>query len=167
MSEDSRGSGSGRRPEDGAAGADLLQRHGSAKRPDRDPVHRAPVGMARDTVDALGKLSAALETIEHARGHLYAFHRLSGTGDLALQEAVDALREAGHSALAGQIDEVLVGRDTIAGRWSFELVEDYDAGYWSVFRDVVTEAHRQLGDAPPHLYEARMKHSEQGGSGED
>ena len=34
------------------------------------------------TVEALGKLSEALEVVEHARGLLYGFHRLTGTADL-------------------------------------------------------------------------------------
>ncbi|MDQ2835978.1 MAG: hypothetical protein M3Y89_00985 [Actinomycetota bacterium] len=117
--------------------------------------------MSDATVDALGKLSAALETVEHARGHLYAFHRLSGTSDLALQEALVSLREAGHQELAAEIDEVLVGRDVIAGRWTFQLVEDYDAGYWSIFRAVEEQARNRLGNAAPHVYEAEMKHREQ------
>ena len=51
--------------------------------------------MTDAAVEALGKLSRALETIEHARGHLYGFHRLTGKGDLALGEAVVLLRESG------------------------------------------------------------------------
>lgn len=49
-----------------------------------------------------------------ARGHLYAFHRLSGTADWLLQDAVDALRDAGSPLLAEQVEQVLVGRDAIA-----------------------------------------------------
>ncbi|MBE7190203.1 hypothetical protein, partial [Jatrophihabitans endophyticus] len=120
--------------------------------------------MSDDTVKALGQLSAALETVEHARGHLYAFHRLCGTSDLALQDALVSLREAGHGDLAAEIDEVLVGRDVAAGRWSFQLVEDYDANYYAVFRDAERTARRGLGDAEPHIHEAEMKSREQRGS---
>lgn len=141
--------------------ADLVERHGSAKRPERPVAHKRPTAMSDQTVEALGKLSAALETVEHARGHLYAFHRLSGTADLSLQEALDALREAGHPDLAAEIDEVLVGRDVIAGRWTFQLVEDYDANYWSVFRDVERESRRRVAGSESHLYEAEMKKREQ------
>ncbi|MCW2843460.1 MAG: hypothetical protein JWN22_1376, partial [Nocardioides sp.] len=52
------------------------------------PDHRRPEGVDDATVDALGKVSEALEAIEVARGHLYAFHRLSGTADLTLGEGV-------------------------------------------------------------------------------
>src|SRR5690349_8080387 len=36
-------------------------------------------GMDDQTIDALGKLSKALETTERARGHLYSFHQLTGS----------------------------------------------------------------------------------------
>ena len=111
----------------------------------------------------MGKLSEALECIEYARGHLYGFHRLSGTADLTLQEAVKLFREAGRDDLAEEIDEVLVGRDVIDGRWTFQLVEAYDRGYYDVFKDTARYARERLGIDPPHVYEAEMKHEEQDG----
>ncbi len=48
------------------------------------------------TVEALGKISEALETVERARGHLYSFHQLSGSADAQLQDGVRLLRAAGH-----------------------------------------------------------------------
>ena len=47
--------------------------------------HRRPEGLDDATVEALGKLSEALEVVEDARGHLYGFHRLTGMADLALE----------------------------------------------------------------------------------
>lgn len=43
-----------------------------------DTVHRVPDGVDDATVEALGRLSEALETVERARGCLYAFHQLTG-----------------------------------------------------------------------------------------
>ncbi len=40
---------------------------------EQPPQHRRPDGVADETVEAVGKLSEALETVEQARGHLYAF----------------------------------------------------------------------------------------------
>jgi hypothetical protein len=117
--------------------------------------------MTDATVAALGKLSEALETVEHARGLLYGFHRLSGSADAALQQAVEQLRAAGHTELAEDIATVLVGRDVFDGRWTFELVEAYDRDYWSVFRDVERHARAAVGDAEPHIFESDMKRDEQ------
>jgi hypothetical protein len=112
------------------------------------------------TVDALGKLSEALEVVEHARGLLYGFHRLTGTADLALQEAVELLRKAGHSALADDLERDLVGRNVISDRWTFQIVEDYDANYWTTFRAFDERARAEFSDGDRHVYEARMKQRE-------
>lgn len=138
----------------------LEQRHGTARRPERPVARPRPEGLDDATVEALGALSAALEVVEHARGLLYGFHRMSGQADLNLQDAVRQLRDAGHTALADDIDRTLVGRDTILDAWTFQLVEAFDEQYWSVFRDVVEHARGQF-DAPRHTYEAEMKHAEQ------
>ena len=112
------------------------------------------------TVAGLGKLSEALEAAEHARGLLYGFHRLTGTADLTLQDAVELLRKAGHEELADEIDRDLVGRNVIADRWTFQIVEDYDANYWSTFRGLEERARTELADGDRHVFEARMKQRE-------
>jgi hypothetical protein len=125
-----------------------------------DPEHRTPAGVDDATVGALGKLSEALETCERARGHLYTFHQLTGSADIELGEAVEALRRAGHATIADRLDDELVGRNVIAGRWTFQIVEDYDDSYWSVFRSLEKQARHELADGRRHLYEARLKQSE-------
>jgi hypothetical protein len=122
-----------------------------------DPDHTTPEGVDDATVDALGQLSEALETVERARGHLYTFHQLTGESDIALQGAVDALREAGHGDVADRLDRELVGRNVLQGRWTFQIVEDYDDGYWSLFRRHEKEARDQLAQGRRHLFEARLK----------
>ena len=112
------------------------------------------------TVEGLGKLSEALETIEQARGQLYGFHQHSGKADLLLQDAVELFRKAGHTQLADDLDRDLVGRNVIADRWTFQIVEDYDANYWSVFRAFDERAREELSDGDRHVYEARMKQRE-------
>ena len=121
------------------------------------PEHRRPEGATDETVEALGKLSEALEVVENARGYLYAFHRLTGMGDLALGDAVDLLRQAGHPEIADRIDRELVGRNVIEGRWTFQIVEDYDDGYYALFKQLEAGAREELADGRRHLYEAEMK----------
>jgi hypothetical protein len=112
------------------------------------------------TVEALGKLSEALETAERARGLLYSFHQMTGTADLQLQDAVELLREARHTALADDIERDLVGRNVIADRWTFQIVEDYDDNYWATFRGFDERARAELAGGDRHVYEARMKQRE-------
>ncbi len=133
----------------------------SEQRPELpDPEHQAPEQTSDATVDALGKLSEALETCERARGHLYSFHQLTGSADFQLGEAVEALREAGHPAVADALEADLVGRNVIPGCWTFQVVEGYDDNYWSVFRRMEQAAREELAGGRRHLYEARMKERE-------
>jgi hypothetical protein len=124
------------------------------------PEHTRPDGVTDATVEALGKLSEALEAAEVARGHLYEFHRRSGTADLTLGEAVDQLRKAGHEELADRIDAELVGRNVIHGRWTFQVVEEYDDTYYSLFKELDQLARDELVGGRRHLYEAEMKERE-------
>ena len=112
------------------------------------------------TVEGLGKLSEALETVEQARGLLYGFHQLTGKADRLLQDAVALLRSAGHTALADDLDRDLVGRNVVADRWTFQIVEDYDASYWTAFRGFDARARDELAGGDRHVYEARMKQRE-------
>ena len=119
--------------------------------------HTRPAGTDDATVSAVGKLSEALETVEEARGHLYAFHRLTGSADLALGEAVDLLRDAGHAELAESLTTELVGRNVLEGRWTFQIVEEYDDGYYRAFRDADEQTRRTLTGGRRHVHEAEMK----------
>lgn len=109
------------------------------------------------TVEALGLLSEAVEWIERARGRLYDFHQLTGHADEVLGQAADALDAAGHDAWGRTIREELVGRNVIEGRWTFQVVEEYDDTYWGVVRAVRTAAEHALADGRRHVHEARLK----------
>ncbi|MET0930343.1 MAG: hypothetical protein ABWX74_12535 [Aeromicrobium sp.] len=122
-----------------------------------DQRHTRPTGVTDGTVEALGKLSEALEVVEEARGLLYAFHRRCGEADLMLGDAVALLRDAGHDAIADDISTDLVGRNIVEGRWSFQVVEEYDAGYYAAFKGHEQTARDTLADGRPHLFEAEMK----------
>ncbi len=113
--------------------------------------------MDEKTVEAIGRITEALETTERARGHLYSFHQLTGSADLQLGEGCDLLREAGHVELAGRIERDLVGRNVIPDHWTFQIMEEYDDTYWSVFRTFEREAREALTDGRRHLHEAGMK----------
>ena len=124
------------------------------------PGRTTPDGVSDQTVDALGKLSEALETCERARGHLYSFHQLTGSADIELGEAVTSLRQAGHAEVADRLEAELIGRNVLAGRWTFQIVEEYDDTYWSRFRELEKQARDQLAGGRRHLYEARLKQDE-------
>jgi hypothetical protein len=114
-------------------------------------------GMTDDAIATVGKMTEALETLERARGHLYSFHQLVGEADCSLDAVLDGLRGCGQGELAGRLARELVGRNVIPGHWTFQIVEEFDDGYWSVFRDFEREVREALTDGRRHLHEARMK----------
>jgi hypothetical protein len=124
-----------------------------------DRAHQRPGSVSDETVEALGSLSRALETVERARGHLYAFHQLTGGADLELDQAVDLLRAAGHDAWADRVQREVVGRNVIPGHWTFQIIEAYERTYYEPFKDCERRARDVLADGRDHLYEAEMKES--------
>ncbi|GAA2866561.1 hypothetical protein Acy02nite_38300 [Actinoplanes cyaneus] len=149
---ESNGTGGATRTENGGPGP--VSRVGDGG---PDEAHRRPAGLDDVTVQALGKLSEALETVERVRGHLYSLHQLTGTADFMLDEAVSLFREGGHSAIAERIERELIGRNVIPGRWTFQIVEEFDDGYYSEFRQVERDARDEFAEGRRHLYEAELK----------
>ncbi|MEU5693843.1 hypothetical protein [Actinosynnema sp. NPDC020468] len=117
---------------------------------------RRPEGVSDATVEAVGAVTEAFETAERARGALYDFHQLSGSADEKAGHAVELLRAAGHAALADRLDRELIGRNVLPGRWTFQIVEEYDDGYHEVFR-TLERATRDLVGGVRHVAEAELK----------
>jgi len=122
-----------------------------------DTAHQVPAGVDDAVVEVVGQVTAALEVVEHARGLLYGFHRLTGRADNDLAEALDALDSLGHHELARRVREDLFGRNVLAYRWTFQVVEDYDDNYWSRWRYWEQTIRDELVDGRRHVYEAQMK----------
>lgn len=124
-----------------------------------DAAHTRPEGATDDHVAASGKFTEALAYLERARGSLYTFHRLVGEADAMLDEVVEHLRATGNDALAARVSDELRGRNVIAGRWTFQLVEEFDDGYYTVFRDLERLVRDEIMEGRRHVYEAEMKQS--------
>lgn len=113
---------------------------------------------ATDAVaEAVGEVTEALETIERARGHLYSFHQLTGRADLQLDAAAGQLDKLGHTDLAHRISHELIGRNVLPGRWSFQVVEGYDDGYYRCFQEIERSVRSRLTGGRRHVHEAQLK----------
>ena len=121
------------------------------------PEHRRPEGVTDETVEAVGKLSAALDHVEDARGHLYAFHRLMGSAESTMEEAEALMREAGHTDLADAMDRDLLGQNPLPGMWSFQMVEAYDDGFYARTKELHQRTLDELMEGRRHVFEAEMK----------
>ncbi|MDG4773968.1 hypothetical protein [Solwaraspora sp. WMMD792] len=122
-----------------------------------DADHARPRGVDDATVAALGELSKALETVHRARGHLYSMHQLIGGADATLDRVVQLLRGAGHRHMADRIETELIGRNVLPGRWTFQIVEEFDDGYYATFQAVERAAREALVGGRRHIHEAEMK----------
>lgn len=125
--------------------------------PDPDDLDRRPDGVDDATVEALGKLSAALDHVEEARGLLYAFHRRMGSSERVLEEATAMLRDAGHADLADALDEQALGANPLPGMWSFQMVEAFDDGFYASVTELEQRARDELVGGRRHVFEAEMK----------
>ncbi|QXC63563.1 hypothetical protein KSP35_17425 [Aquihabitans sp. G128] len=108
-------------------------------------------------MEAVGKATEALEWVERARGDLYDFHQKMGHADALFGEAADALEEAGHQQEADDLRTRIVGRNAIDGRWSFQIVEEFDDLYWSAARDQERQVRDALVAGRRHVFESEMK----------
>lgn len=124
--------------------------------PPDDPYAR-PEGVDDATVAAVGRMSEALEWVERARGRLYDAHQMIGHADELLGQAADELEEAGHTEIAQQVRDELVGRNVVSGRWTFQLVDEFDDTYWGPLRDEERRVRDQLTGGRRHVFEAEMK----------
>ena len=123
----------------------------------RDDDHRRPPGVDDATVEAVGKLSEGLEWVERARGHLYELHQLLGRADFLMGDAADLLERAGHAEHAELVRTEVVGRNVLDGRWTFQVVEEFDECYWEPVRAAERRVREALVGGRRHLLEAELK----------
>jgi hypothetical protein len=125
--------------------------------PMSDTAHIRPAGVTDATVAALGKVSEALEWLERARGRLYDFHQMIGHLDFQMSDAIPMLRDAGHADAANRIDREIVGRNVLDGRWTFQIIEEFDDLYYDPIKAIERELRHELVGGKRHLYESELK----------
>jgi hypothetical protein len=124
--------------------------------PDNDE-HLRPEGISDETVAGVGKLTEALEKLERARGALYDVHQLVGGVDEQVSEAADILEKAGHSEQAAMLRKQIVGMNVLPGRWTFQIVEEFDDGYYAAVKHAEKLVREQLVGGRRHIYESELK----------
>lgn len=131
----------------------------SAEKADGDHRRTLEVADSLDgrTVEAAGTVSEGMEYVERARGHLYAFHQLMGRADKLLAQAAEELGAAGQVGFAAELSRDIVGRDVLPGRWTYQIVEEFDSGYWDVLRSFVQRFSDDALDGQRHVAEALMR----------
>jgi hypothetical protein len=105
----------------------------------------------------VGKLSEALEWVERARGRLYDFHQMMGHADFLVEEAAEGLAGCGHEHLARELRTQIIGRNVLEGRWTFQIVEEFDDLYYGEVVRHERKVRDELLDGRRHIYEAELK----------
>ncbi len=122
-----------------------------------DAAHTRPVGVDDDLVEAMGKLSEALEWVERLRGRLYDFHQMTGHADFLFGDAAAALESAGCADAAEEVRHELVGRNVLDGRWTFQMVEEFEVSYYRPVYELEARLRETLMEGKRHVYEAELK----------
>lgn len=122
-----------------------------------DNAHRRPPGASDELVQAVGKVSEAWEWVERVRGRLYDLHQMAGHTDFLFGDAAAALRAAGAAEHADLLEREVVGRNLLDGRWSFQIVEEFDDGYYRPVQAIDRRVRDDLMGGRPHVYEAELK----------
>ncbi len=118
---------------------------------------RRPEGASDELVEAVGRASEGFEYLERARGHLYALHQLIGRADLLFEDAADLLDACGERDDAERLRSEVVGRNVLDGRWTFQVVEEFDDLYYGPVRELVRGIESSHMDGARHVFESEMK----------
>lgn len=108
-------------------------------------------------VRAAHHLALALEYVVRARGHLLTLHHLIGHADNMLDTVVKELDEAGRSDLVELVHREILGRDVVAGKWTYQLVQDFDAGYWEAWTATEEKVRQELTGGQKFVHEAALQ----------
>lgn len=122
-----------------------------------DEGHQRPDGASDGLVEAVGRASEALEYVERVRGHLYAAHQLMGRADFLFEEAADLLHDEGCQDDADRLRRHVVGRNLLDGRWTFQIMEEFDDVYYDVVKAEVRGLEERRMAGRRHVFEAEMK----------
>ena len=122
-----------------------------------DDPYRRPEGVDDETVAAVGKLSEAIEWLERARGRLFDVHQMMGHLDFLVSEAAEQLRDAGHIEQATLLDDEVIGRNVLEGRWTFQIVDEFHDVYYEPVKAAQQRIEQELLDGRRHVFEAELK----------
>jgi hypothetical protein len=113
---------------------------------------------------AAHRLEVATEWIERSFGALLDAHHAAGHGQEMLLEAADLLDEAGHGELAALVRSDAACKDAAAGRWTYQIVDEFRSHLLEPVRRVEERVRADLTGGVRHRYEARMKRDTPGAS---
>jgi hypothetical protein len=108
---------------------------------------------------ALHEIELGVEWLKRAHGNLLAFHHNTGHAMDHLATAERRLRDAEETALADAIrDEFLPTGVVDEDRWSYDVLEDFEAGVLADVTAFERRARDDLADGQRHVAERLQEH---------
>jgi hypothetical protein len=106
---------------------------------------------------ALHELQLGGEHVKRAYGHLLAFHHQIGRAMDRYAAAEPLLREAGYDDLADEIRDRHLPAGVVGDRWSYELVEDFEAGFLEGTNGFERRVRDRLAEGVSHVAEREQQ----------
>src|SRR5690606_30004940 len=98
-----------------------------------------------------------MEYLIRARGHLYSLHQLIGRVDFLFEDAADLFQQAGCVEEAERLRSEVIGRNVLDGRWTFQIVEEFDELYFAPIQAELDRLEADLMGGQRHVYESELK----------
>jgi hypothetical protein len=110
------------------------------------------------------RVEVAVEWIERAFGALLDAHHEVGHAQGLMLEAAEALRDAGHPELAERARLGVAPLDAVAGRWTYQIVDEFRSHLLEPARAFDAEVRGALAGGVRHRAEALQKRRSPGAS---
>ena len=109
-------------------------------------------------IEALHEVELGVEWLHRAHGKLVAFHHNTGHAMEHLATAEQLLRESGHTDVADAVRDAYLPRGVIdEDRWSYDVVESFEAGFMHDVTELAERARRDVADGRSHVAERRQE----------
>lgn len=103
--------------------------------------------------DALHEMQVGIEHVRRGYGRLLDCHHQVGRGMDRFDAAREKLREAGHDELADELRDRHLPSGAVGDRWTYELVEEFEANFLTAISEFEASARERLADGRNHVSE--------------
>ncbi len=108
--------------------------------------------------EALHSIELGVEWLHRAHGNLVEFHHKTGHAMDHFATAEEQLRACGHTALADALRDEYLPRGVIdEDRWSYDVLEGYQAGFLADLTAFEEQARDVVADGRRHVAERRQE----------
>lgn len=117
-----------------------------------------PPDLSDAECDALHRVELAVEWLQRAQGNLVAFHHAVGHAMDHLAAAETRLRDCGEAELADDLRDDYLPRGVVdEERWSYDVLESYQAGFLRPMVDFEQQTREHIADGRRHVAERRQE----------